>query len=236
MLPRWKAVFVDLDNTLHDYNHAAQCAIAWLAKVIATKTGIEEREVVSRYEYLRDSPSLNTPPINSGYELRLRRIRSLLDSWPLSTKLDEVILAEDFERNLLASLRLAPNAKENLKKISDVCPVIIVTDGWEDIQTRIIKELGFDQQEWGICITRSHGVSKHDGSVYKMLLDKLNVSSNDILMIGDNWDWDILAAAKFGIETIWISKGKQLLREPPPGFLGKVDHIGNIFTLLENSE
>lgn len=235
MLPRWKAVLVDLDNTLHDYNYAAQCAIAGLARVVAKQTGIEEREVVNRYEYLRSSPLLNALPINSGYELRRRRIRSVLDSWPLSTKLDEAVLAEDFERNLLASLRLAPNARENLRKISDVCPVIIVTDGWEDIQSRILKELEFDQQEWSICITRSHGVSKHDGSVYKMLLNKLNASPKDILMIGDNWDWDILAAAKFGIATIWISNGKQLLQDRPLGFLGKVDHIGDIFTVLENS-
>lgn len=47
------------------------------------------------------------------------------------------------------------------------------------------------------------GFGKPDLRVYKVALDRLNVTPDQAWMVGDNLEWDIAAPRSLGIYSIW---------------------------------
>lgn len=60
----------------------------------------------------------------------------------------------------------------------------------------------------GVFSSSDAGLTKKDGSFYKYVLDKLQVKSDDCIMIGDNFKSDCINAAKNGIRGYWLTNIK----------------------------
>jgi FMN phosphatase YigB (HAD superfamily) len=101
--------------------------------------------------------------------------------------------------------------------------MLIVTEGYEDTQGQVLRSLGFTPTRQSLLATWDRGVKKADGSAFELACNELEISPSKIVMIGDNWAWDILAAAKAGVWQIWIGNDDGQTNPTPERYLGHVN-------------
>ena len=221
MLMPWPSVvLVDLDNTLHDYGGAAGELRSSLAILIEQKHGIRRNLVLARYEQLIADEQAAT--FASGRDLRVARMRLLLETWP-ETRLAEPDQFADFiEAGLLDRVRPFAGALEAYRMLEAKTRTMVLTEGYADVQGAIAERLGLSLNRNDFIATKAHSVRKADGGAFRLASEFLGVAADEIVMVGDNWTWDIIGAAKAGLWQVWVGPDDQDPGDPPEGYLGKV--------------
>lgn len=231
MQARWPlGIIVDLDNTLHDYNGAARKARQRVAAHMESRYSTPAAQVLERYDQILASEA--DVRATSGRDVRMVRLQTLLDSWPETRKGDAAELAELLERTLFANLATFEGALEALDKLRILARTLIVTEGFADVQIPIIRHLKIHVEPADLLVTRAYGVRKKDGSAYRLAEAWLGTPAGTVLVIGDNWSWDILAASQIGMWQIWVSPGAEAPSPSPGRFLGSVRRFGESPSVL----
>ncbi len=214
------AVLVDLDNTLHDYRGAARRARSALARSIAERHGVPEHTVLARYEQLLLEEK--TAMRASGREMRVARLERLLATWPETRTAEAGALADLLAASLLDGIRAFPGALEAYRTIAERGRTLIVTEGYEDTQRAIAERLGLPTDPAALLVTGASGVTKRDGSAFRVAGELVGAGLEELVMVGDNWTWDILGAAHAGLWQLWVAAPGQLRTELPDRHLGRV--------------
>ena len=83
--------------------------------------------------------------------------------------------------------------------------LIAVSDTYHDRDfiSSVLRENGFEQIEQ-VFVSSEFGVTKAEGSLFPLVLDRLGLEGNRILHIGDNHRSDIVNAGKFGLTTAHV--------------------------------
>jgi putative hydrolase of the HAD superfamily len=81
----------------------------------------------------------------------------------------------------------------------------LLTNGNGRPQRRKIETFGLARFFETILIEGEVGFGKPDQRIYKMALERLAVSPSDVLMAGDNLEWDVLQPQKLGIFGVWVN-------------------------------
>jgi FMN phosphatase YigB (HAD superfamily) len=68
--------------------------------------------------------------------------------------------------------------------------------------------VGVDRYDYDLVTSyeTSHATKSHP-AYYQEILDVIGRGPEECVMVGDNWDWDIVHAARVGIPGYWISDG-----------------------------
>jgi putative hydrolase of the HAD superfamily len=137
------------------------------------------------------------------------------------------------ETSLLAEVRAADGAIETFDHLRSRAPTMIVTEGYPDMQSQVAARIGLDISACTLLATAAFGVRKRDGSAYRLACEMLDVPPDAAVMIGDNWDWDIVASAGVGLSQIWVNAHAPE-RTPRPGrFVGRARGIRDVPALLD---
>ena len=225
-----KAFLVDLDNTLHDYRSMAKAARSALANRIEALTGTPADEVLRRYEHLVKLEEKTIAP--SARDMRMIRIERLLAGLPGARNIEPGELVAFLEQALFSALRPFDGAIEAFENLRHSARTVIVTEGYDDMQRAVIDRLGISLTDDEFLATHRHGVRKADGSAYRLAHKWLDLPAADITMIGDNWTWDILAAAGVGMSQIWVRGAESEPAKVPANFLGSVSSFRDAPTLI----
>ena len=214
------AVLVDLDNTLHDYREAASGVRSALAIRIEQEHGVPRDRVLERYEQLIADET--DEAFASGRDLRVARMRTLLDTWPETRLAEPASFAEFIEKGLLERIRPFAGALHAFRLVEARGRAMVLTEGYADTQEAIAERLGLSVNRSTFLATKRHNVRKRDGSAFRLACELLQVAADEIVIVGDNWDWDILGAAKTGMWQVWIAPDGQVRSDPPDRYLGRV--------------
>jgi FMN phosphatase YigB (HAD superfamily) len=226
MLTTWpSAVLVDLDNTLHDYRSAARGLRSSLAVLIEQRHGISRDLVLTRYEQLIACE--NDMTFASGRDLRFARMRLLLETWPETRLAQPEQLADFIEAELLNRVRPFAGALEAYHMLKCEARTVVLTEGYADVQGAIAERLGLCLNGNDFIATKAHNVRKADGGAFRLASELMGVAAEEIVMVGDNWRWDIVGAASAGLWQIWVDPAGAP-GEPPDGYLGKVSTFGEV--------
>jgi len=214
------AVLVDLDNTLHDYRAAANGVRSALAIRIEQEHGVPRDSALKRYEQLVADEADAT--FASGRESRVARMRSLLDTWPETRRLEPTPFAEFIEKALLERIRPFAGALDAYRLVEAKGRTMVLTEGYADTQGAIAERLGLSVDRDKFLATKIHNVRKRDGSAFQLACELLQVAADEIVIVGDNWDWDIIGAAKTGMWQVWIGANDHDRSDSPNRYLGRV--------------
>ncbi len=102
-------------------------------------------------------------------------------------------------------IQIMPNADKMLKALSQKSDCYLVTNAKDSTKDDIIKALnrvGLDIFFKGVFCYKELGVSKPSMEYFDLIIDKLCVSKEDVVMIGDNIESDIYGVQQIGIDTI----------------------------------
>jgi len=200
-----KDIFFDLDHTLWDFDKNSMLAFKRVFKKF--KITIEFDAFLKIYE-----------PINVEYwkkyredkvsKENLRRGR-LIDSFNFfdliytTEKIDKI--ADAYIQELPFDNHLFEGALEILDYLILKYKLHIITNGFEEVQHKKLKNSGIDHYFSTVTTSEEVGLKKPNPKVFLTALNKANSFPTQSVMIGDSLEADILGANNIGMQTIFYN-------------------------------
>ena len=128
----------------------------------------------------------------------------------------------------LKSMKLYEGAGIFLQLTKDV-PICLVTDLTAHIQHRKLLELNIEKYINFMVSSEEAGIEKPHSHIFEMALSKLKLQPNDVIMIGDNFQKDIVGASLLGIRSFWINPDEH----HPTKVASDFESVSNFFKLKE---
>lgn len=198
-----KAVFFDLDGTLHDRVTTIQ---QWLVG------HLERHHLPDRYA------ARFTELDDFGYRPKREMIPQLLSE--LNLDRDAEMLFTDFTQHSLACPAVMPHAHEVLQGLRERGVKIgIVTNGWVEAQTACLERTGLTPLVDDVVISKGVGLSKPDPAIYRLSLERLQVDARDAWFVGDSPRNDVWGPQQVGLRAAYLPTGHPIGQERPDAVL-----------------
>ncbi|MDR1809710.1 MAG: YjjG family noncanonical pyrimidine nucleotidase [Prevotella sp.] len=84
-------------------------------------------------------------------------------------------------------------------------PMHIISNGFNEVQYKKIDSAGLSPYFDKIILSDHIGVNKPDPALFRHALNEIGMTATEVVMIGDNWNSDILGAKNSGIDQIWYN-------------------------------
>ena len=200
-----KDIFFDLDHTLWDFDKNSMLAFKRVFKKF--KITIEFDAFLKIYE-----------PINVEYWKKYRedkvskeslRRGRLIDSFNFfdliytTEKIDEI--ADAYIQELPFDNHLFEGTVEILDYLILKYKLHIITNGFEEVQHKKLKNSGIDHYFSTVTTSEEVGVKKPNPKVFLTALNKANSLPTQSVLIGDSLEADILGANNIGMQTIFYN-------------------------------
>ncbi|MDZ4752453.1 MAG: YjjG family noncanonical pyrimidine nucleotidase [Flavobacteriales bacterium] len=99
---------------------------------------------------------------------------------------------------------LIEGALEVLDHVSKKYRLHIITNGFSEVQGIKMQSSGLDGRFTEIINSEDCGIRKPHRGIFTHALERSGASVESSLMIGDDWDADILGARDFGMHQAWL--------------------------------
>lgn len=217
-----KALLIDLDDTLYDEGDYVRSGFRVVAAEIATL-----------------SPDRSEAAIHAAMltELKAHGRGKVFDRALEVSGLrpDPALVASlvALYRNHAPTISLWPGVREVLLSLRQDFRLAIVTDGTELMQRRKVEALGVASLVDQVAYCWEIGAPKPSPLAYLEALNRLAVSADAAVVIGDNPDHDMAAAQALPCPSIRVRTGKYAQIENPrhsasfdvASFLNVADHL-----------
>ena len=210
-MPRWKAIFFDLDNTLWDHTKAQAAAIRALCQSV--ELCFETFYTIYRVHnqavwdlYLANQISLS--------DMRIQRFERSLRMLGLTT-LDAQQLSTTYLSLYASECHLMPHAVTVAEQLAALCRLGIITNGARDVQTRKVKASPLAPFISYIISSQDSNHLKPSPGIFHCALRTAALAPSDVLYVGDSYREDVIGAKGASLAVVWYNP-TQALRPPGP--------------------
>jgi len=207
-----KHIFFDLDHTLWDFEKNSSLTFKFLLKKYNLKLSLQDFLKVympinfSLWDLYRDEKITKQYLRQNRLKLTFDKLKIIVDN----TTIDKI--SEDYIKHLPDNNFLLTNAITILDYLYPKYNLHIITNGFHEVQNTKIINSGLRKYFNCIIDSESVGVKKPHSKIFQNAYNKSNASSlKDCLMIGDNYEADILGALNNGFEAIHLNSNNQAL-------------------------
>jgi len=199
-------IFFDLDHTLWDFEKNSAMAFDTILKKHNINVNIEE--FVALYV-----------PINTKYwklyqddevtqeELRYGRLKDVFDAVNYEISDDLILLlSEEYIHYLPQYNHLFEGTIELLDYLKPKYKLHIITNGFNQIQFNKLKNSNIDHYFETVTNSENAGFKKPNPHIFHYALDLAKSKKETSIMIGDNFEADILGALNVGIDAIMFNE------------------------------
>ncbi|MFM7233689.1 MAG: YjjG family noncanonical pyrimidine nucleotidase [Flavobacteriales bacterium] len=211
-MKKYTHLFFDLDGTLWDLKRNTRAAMEELFQRHNQHIGhLDFENFYNRYHHHNDHVwALYRQDKIKKDELRFVRFdRTFRD-------LNHPATHEFVDRFSLDFLEVAPRqpltmegAHELLDHCKDRYELHIITNGFVEVQGHKMKAASLEGYFRHIINSEHVGVRKPHPEIFRYALEKASASKEESLMIGDDWDADILGARDFGIDQAFLTASEE---------------------------
>ncbi len=214
---KYKHIFFDLDHTLWDFETNSKQAL----RQIFEEQKLSERGVPS-YEKFHSTYL----PINDRYwaryhnqivtkeKLRLGRFLDTLREF----NIDDTALAETMAQSYLdispKMTALFADAMDVLKYLQEKYALHLITNGFAEVQWIKIEHSGLKPFFEHIIISEEVNTQKPAKEIFEIAMERAKTTAAESVMIGDNYNTDIVGARNAGMDQIFFNPKKNRKREP----------------------
>ena len=193
------AVLFDLDNTLADRDGAFLAWARWFARA---HLGLRRRQAID------EAVAVLTAIDADGRTAKQELFSAVRDRYP-SLSEDVDILAATFRQQLLGSLPpLAAGAARLIDALDAAgIPWGIISNG-SAAQIRKVEKLGLVDRAAYVVISEEVGVRKPDPAIFHVAAARIGVAPARIVFVGDHPEADVAGAARAGMRTAWLRRGR----------------------------
>jgi putative hydrolase of the HAD superfamily len=207
-----KAILFDLDDTL--IRAYAQPEEAWgrLLHVFAAHLDAHDAVAIARIRtaIMEESRAFwNDQAAAAKWRLNIPEARRLATRAGLRRlgRDDDALadrIADAFTEMRKAEYRLYPDAHATVDALREAgVKLALVTNGAGDIQRAKIARFELEHRFHHIQIEGEFGQGKPEPAVYRHALERLGCDAADAWMVGDNYEWEVVAPQKIGLCGIW---------------------------------
>jgi len=208
-----KHIFFDLDHTLWDFETNSDNTFRFLFKKLDLSVNLEK--FLNYYK-----------PINAHYwklyrveevsksELRYKRLKDTFDTinYAISDDLIDLI-AEEYINKLPNFNKLFEGTIDLLNYLKPKYQMHIITNGFNEVQALKLKKSGIDNYFKNMISSENVGVKKPNAKIFQFALDNAKATPSESIMIGDNFEADIMGAINFGMNAIYCNFNKEPIGE-----------------------
>jgi putative hydrolase of the HAD superfamily len=189
-----KAVIFDLDGTLLNRDESVKLFIERQYNRLNKIVGhIPKEKYTTRFIELD----------NRGYVWKDKVYQQLVDEFAIAEITWEELL-QDYISEFKDSCIPFPNLTRMLEELkSNDLLLGMITNGYGQFQMENIKALGIEKYFDVILVSEWEGMKKPDPRIFNKALEKLNVSPNESIFMGDHPENDVNGAKKVGIKGLW---------------------------------
>ncbi|MGF7047517.1 putative hydrolase of the HAD superfamily [Paenibacillus sp. DS2015] len=217
----------------------------------------EARSLYESYETFSFTSMIGINPFEglwgnftAGEQPEFRQLEKIVptyrkESWRLGLLklgIDDENLAGEISEQFGSERRSRPYMYEEtlqvLEELHGKVKLLLLTNGCPALQQEKLDGVPaltpfFDQ----IVISGNFGKGKPDVSIFQHALSSVNLSSNEVLMVGDKLTTDIRGGLSAGIKTVWINRTrKESNPEITPDYeITHLSQVHDIITELFNS-
>ena len=209
MLTGIKNIFWDLDHTLWDFDKNSDLTIKKILKLnqinIDYKVFLKEYHPINRkYWDMYRQNKVSKP------DLRFYRLYDTFKKINYDIT-DNLInkMAEDYIIHLSDYNYLIPNAALVLEKFSMKYDMHIITNGFKNVQLKKLKKSGLNKYFKTLTISEDIGVQKPNEKIFFHALSIASAEIKNSIMIGDNYNADVLGAKNIGMKSIYFNFHKK---------------------------
>ena len=222
MMKKYKAVFLDWDDTIGDFHGAADLALAQMyEKYQLDRYFASLDEFVGLYKphNLELWAKYGEDKVTKEYLSLDRFLFPLMHGslYPNGETAQVVRLAmtmsDDFLALTTAHFSLLPGAEEIVRYLAEKYPLTIVTNGFVEVQYEKFDKSGLKDYFSHIVLSEEVGCQKPNPRIFEEALRLNGLSADEVVMVGDSWYSDIQGAINAGIDQIWIRKSQDPLPE-----------------------
>lgn len=206
-------VFFDLDHTLWDFDKNS--ALTFNKIFQHNKISLNLEEFLEVYE-----------PINLNYwklyreekidkpSLRFGRLNDAFNSLNFRVKTSMIHkLSEDYIDNLCTFNHLFDGTKEILEYLQPKYKMHIITNGFKEVQQGKLNQANIDHYFETVTNSEMVGVKKPNPKIFHHALSMAKAVPENSIMIGDNYEADILGAIDVGLDAICFNYHKENLHD-----------------------
>ena len=197
-----KHIFFDLDHTLWDFDKNSALTFEKIFEVHALN--LTTSDFLEAYE-----------PINLNYwklyreekidkaSLRYKRLKDSFDAIGFLVS-DDIIsqLSEDYITYLTTFNHLFEGTIDLLDYLQTGYELHIITNGFEEAQQQKMDNSNISKYFKTVTNSESAGVKKPNPIIFNYALQLSQAQAKDSIMIGDNYEADILGAIDVGLDVI----------------------------------
>jgi len=198
-------VFFDLDHTLWDFDKNSTLTFEKIFELNNINVNLDE--FIEVYE-----------PINIHYwklyreekidkaSLRYGRLKDAFNMLNIKVKSGMIYkLSDDYISYLPTFNHLFDGAIEILDYLHIKYKLHIITNGFKEVQAIKMSSSGLDEFFDIVLCSEDVGVNKPNPKVFELALELANAKNTESVMIGDNYDADIVGAENVGMKTIFFN-------------------------------
>jgi putative hydrolase of the HAD superfamily len=211
MLP--KAILLDLDDTIIAFDHGVDLNVCWknaCSRHLPQLSGYEIEELINVIKkkakwFWSDSDRHRKGRLNLE-KARLEIVAAALHDYKLegASLHEDIAISYGLERDKV--IKVYPGAIETLTYMRSLdIKLALITNGGSQPQRKKIERFELANYFDCIIIEEEFGAGKPDQSVYLYALEQLGVQPDEAWMIGDNFEWEVIAPQRLGIKGIWIN-------------------------------
>lgn len=223
VLPRLKAVYFDLDDTLCGYWDASKKALRQAFEAHPIE-GYTPEEMVEHWAaaFREYAPTLKG---TESYQVYLKNGKPTRDEQMAHTLrrvgVDDArhaeALGDTYGAMRNANLRLFDDALEVLTALKASHPLGVITNGPADTQRQELETLDLERWFDHVFIEGELGIGKPNRIVFEKAEKAVGAKPEELLFVGNSYAHDIRPAINFGWHTAWIRRDSDV----PPSVAGQ---------------
>lgn len=204
----YKCILFDLDHTLWDYDTNSEITLATLFN----QFNLQDKGITSFKFFFETFTRINTGlwdlhdrGLIGQDVIRLQRFNKVFTEAGLEDYKLSLEFSDEYLRELPKKESLLPFAKETLEYLASKYPMVIVTNGFDEIQGTKLTSGGIRHHFTNIVTSQRAGKKKPSREIFDFALNEIGHACVDAIMIGDNLNTDILGARSAGIDTVYFN-------------------------------
>ncbi len=236
-----KAILFDLDDTLYDYEKTHKRAMNEVYALLKREIGIPRKKFLDLFDKSKHEVKMELEGTASAHNrvLYFQRFVEKTHGTLEANLIKRLYRAywDFFVRDMVIGEGVLETLKE-LKKRN--LKIILVSDMTTYVQLRKIIKLRINKYVDYLVTSEETGSEKPHSIMFLQGLKKANCLASEALMIGDSRNKDVAGANSVGIDTVWITKNKNLPKEKgykkPKYIISKIPELLKILDDLESQE
>jgi putative hydrolase of the HAD superfamily len=139
-------------------------------------------------------------------EARIERFRRLLESSGVDGRAEIAgDIATLYKETYRKGRRAVAGAAALMEAVKRHARVGVVSNNVLDEQQEKLRVCSLDQFVDELVVSGEVGVSKPDPTIFRVAMDRLGVTAEETVMVGDSWSADVEGARAAGIRAIWFN-------------------------------